>query len=100
MRLIALIIFLIVIFAINIFSVHFGAEDSRGHVRVASVASGMLASVCIIAIPGASLLYLLSSNATDALLLIKLFTYGAAAFTCISLTSSIAIAIRLHRSVA
>ena len=100
MRILALIIFLIVIFAINIFSVHFGAEDTRGHVRIASVASGMLAIVCIIAIPGASLLYLLSDNATGALFLVRLFTFSAAAFTCISLISSIAIAIRLHRSVA
>jgi hypothetical protein len=97
LRLILLICALTLVAAINVFAVHFGAQDSRRFVRVTSAVSGLLAMLCAIGIAGAFLRFLLSG---DSLALTKTFAVTAILFTAASLILDIAIALRLRRNVA
>lgn len=92
-----LILTLVAVGAVNVFAVHFGAEDPRPLVRIASVGSGLLAMLCVLVAPGAFLRFLLTA---DTMSLTYSLLAGAAAFTAISLILDIAIACRLRRNAA
>jgi len=79
--------------AINVFAVHFGSNDSRPLVRFSAVASGLLAILCFLVIPGAFLRFLVAGDSFAAT---QSLATAAFTFTAISLLLDIVIAFKLH----
>ena len=94
---IALLLVLVLAFAIDLFAVKFGLDDARRWVRIPAVLSGLSGMLCAICVPGAALRYMLSGDSTH---LVEFFAAGSVLFTALALLFSIAIAVELRGSAA